>query len=164
MRLPEGCRFEIQFQAGSIGWSVPATLGYEMGFTTPRRVIAMIGDGSFQMTAQEVSTMIRHGTRPIIILVNNRGYIIEDAIHQGPYNKIKNWDYAGLMKVWTNGEGKGLGLNAKTAGELTAALARAMTHDGPCMIEVAIDPQDCSPDMREWGTRVAAANGMPPRS
>ena len=163
-RLPEGCRFEIQFQAGSIGWSVPATLGYEMGFTTPTRVIAMIGDGSFQVTAQEVSTMIRYGTRPIIILVNNRGYIIEDAIHQGPYNKIKNWDYAGLMNVWTNGEGKGLGLHAKTAGEMTAALARAKSHDGPCMIEVAIDPQDCSPDMREWGTRVAAANGMPPRS
>ena len=164
MRLPEGCRFEIQFQAGSIGWSVPATLGYEMGFTTPTRVIAMIGDGSFQLTAQEVSTMIRYGTRPIIILVNNRGYIIEDAIHQGPYNKIKNWDYAALMQVWTNGEGKGLGLHAKTAGEMTAALAKAMTHDGPCMIEVDIDPQDCSADMREWGTRVAAANGMPPRS
>jgi TPP-dependent 2-oxoacid decarboxylase len=164
MRLPEGCHFEIQFQAGSIGWSVPATLGYEMGFTTPTRVIAMIGDGSFQVTAQEVSTMIRHGTRPIIILVNNRGYIIEDAIHQGPYNRIKNWDYAGLMKVWTNGEGEGLGLRAKTAGELTAALATAKTHDGPCMIEVAIDPQDCSPDLREWGTRVAAANGRPPQS
>jgi pyruvate decarboxylase len=164
MRLPEGCRFEIQFQAGSIGWSVPATLGYEMGFTTPTRVIAMIGDGSFQMTAQEVSTMIRYGTRPIIILVNNRGYIIEDAIHQGPYNKIKNWDYAGLMNVFTNGEGKGLGLHAKTGGELSAALATATNHDGPCMIEVAIDSQDCSLDMREWGTRVAAANGKPPRS
>jgi pyruvate decarboxylase len=164
MRLPEGCRFEIQFQAGSIGWSVPATLGYEMGFTTPTRVIAMIGDGSFQVTAQEVSTMIRYGMRPIIILVNNRGYIIEDAIHQGPYNNIKNWDYAGLMKVWTNDEGKGLGLRAKTAGELTAALTRAMTHDGPCLIEVAIDPQDCSVDMREWGIRVAAANNSPPRS
>jgi hypothetical protein len=48
-----------------------------------------------------------------------------------------------------------LRLLAKTAGELTAALARATTHDGPCMIEVAIDPQDCSLDMREWGTRVA---------
>ena len=36
--------------------------------------------------------MIRHGTRPIIILVNNRGYIIEDAIHQGPYNTLRrNW-------------------------------------------------------------------------
>ena len=164
MRLPEGCRFEIQFQAGSIGWSVPATLGYEMGFTTPTRVIAMIGDGSFQVTAQEVSTMIRYGMRPIIILVNNRGYIIEDAIHQGPYNKIKNWDYAGLMKDWTNDEGRGLGLHAKSAGELTAALTRATTHDGPCLIEVAIDPQDCSVDMREWGTRVAAANGRPRRS
>src|SRR5260221_3807427 len=130
MRLPEVSRFEIQFQAGSIGWSVPATLGYQMGFTTPTRVIAMIGDGSFQMTAQEVSTMIRHNTRPIIILVNNRGYIIEDAIHQGPYNKINNWDYAGLRNVWTNGEGKGLGLHASTAGEMKAALARAMTHDG----------------------------------
>jgi hypothetical protein len=30
--------------------------------------------------------------------------------------------YAGLMEVWTNGEGKGLGLHAKTAGEMTAAL------------------------------------------
>ena len=48
------------------------------------------------------------------------------------------------------------------AGEMTAALARAKSHDGPCMIEVAIDPQDCNPNMREWGTRVAAANGMPP--
>jgi TPP-dependent 2-oxoacid decarboxylase len=36
-------------------------------------VIAMIGDGSFELTAQEVSTMIRHGTRPIIVLVNNHG-------------------------------------------------------------------------------------------
>ena len=163
-RLPEGCRFEIQFQAGSIGWSVPATLGYELGFKEPRRVISMIGDGSFQLTAQEVSTMIRHGTRPIIILVNNHGYIIEDAIHEGPYNKIKNWDYAGLMAVLTNREGAGLGLRAKTAGELAAALKTALGHAGPCLIEVEIDPTDCSPTMREWGTRVAAANGKPPRA
>jgi len=163
-RLPKGCRFEIQFQAGSIGWSVPATLGYELGFREPRRVIAMIGDGSFQLTAQEVSTMIRHGTRPIIVLVNNHGYIIEDAIHEGPYNKIKNWDYAGLMAVLTNREGAGLGLRARTAGELAAAFKTALVHDGPCLIEVDIDPTDCSPTMRELGTRVAAANRKPPRA
>jgi TPP-dependent 2-oxoacid decarboxylase len=163
-RLPEGCRFEIQFQAGSIGWSVPATLGYVLGFKEPRRVISMIGDGSFQLTAQEVSTMIRHGTRPIIILVNNHGYIIEDAIHEGPYNKIKNWDYAGLMAVLTNREGAGLGLRAQTTGELAAALKTALGHEGPCLIEVDIDPADCSPTLREWGIRVAAANGKPSRS
>ena len=77
---------------------------------------------------------------------------------------VAGWDYAGLMKDWTNDEGRGLGLHAKSAGELTAALTRATTHDGPCLIEVAIDPQDCSVDMREWGTRVAAANGRPRRS
>ena len=163
-RLPAGCLFEIQFQAGSIGWSVPATLGYELGFREPRRVIAMIGDGSFQLTAQEVSTMIRAGARPILILVNNHGYIIEDAIHEGPYNKIKNWDYAGLMDVFTNGDGAGLGLRAGTAGELASAIETARHHQGPCLIEVAIDPKDCSPTMKAWGTRVAAANKRPARS
>lgn len=161
--LPEGCQFEIQFQAGSIGWAVPATLGYELGSKDPRRVIAMIGDGSFQLTAQEVSTMIRCRTRPIIILVNNHGYIIEEAIHGGPYNKIKNWDYAGLMQVLTNGEGEGLGVHARTAGELAAALETASGHAGPCLIEVEIDPTDCSPTMREWGICIAEANNKPAR-
>ncbi|MGB9202578.1 MAG: thiamine pyrophosphate-dependent enzyme, partial [Terriglobales bacterium] len=108
-------------------------------------------------------TMIRYGMRPIIVLVNNHGYIIEDAIHEGPYNKIKNWDYAGLIAVLTNNEGAGLGLRAKTAGELAAALKTALGHAGPCLIEVDIDPTDCSPTLREWGLRVAAANGAPPR-
>ena len=81
-------------QYGSIGWSVGATLGYALGGA--RRVITLIGDGSFQMTAQEVSTMIRYGLNPIIFLINNGGYTIEVEIHDGPYNPIKNWDYAGL--------------------------------------------------------------------
>lgn len=163
-RLSDDCLFEIQFQAGSIGWAVPATLGYELGFQKPRRLISMIGDGSFQLTAQEVSTMIRYGTRPIIILVNNHGYIIEDAIHKGPYNRIKNWDYAGLMKVLTNDEGAGLGLKAKTSGEFAAALETAWNHQGPCLIEVDIDPTDCSPTMRQWGSLVASANDGAPRA
>ena len=162
MRMPEGTAFEIQFQAGSIGWSVPATLGYELGCRSPRRVIALIGDGSFQLTAQEVSTMIRFGTRPIIVLSNNRSYVIEEAIHGGPYNQIKNWDYAGLMDVFTNGEGRGLGLKASTPGELAAHFGTALAHDGPCLIEVAIDPKDCSPKLRDWGRRVAAANAARP--
>jgi pyruvate decarboxylase len=164
LRLPPGCRFEIQFQAGSIGWSVPATLGYELGCGSPTRVIAMIGDGSFQVTAQEISTMIRYGVKPIIFLINNRGYTIEAEIHDGPYNQIKNWDYAGLMEVFNAGEGKGLGLRAATTGELDKAAERALKHDGPCLIEVPIDPHDCSKELREWGSRVAVANGRAPRA
>ena len=164
LRLPSGCRFEIQFQAGSIGWSVPATLGYDLGCGAPTRVIAMIGDGSFQLTAQEISTMIRYGVKPIIVLLNNRGYTIEAEIHDGLYNRIKNWDYAGLVEVFNAGEGKGLGLRAATVGELDKAMVRALAHDGLCLIEVPIDPHDCSKELREWGSRVAAANGRAPRA
>ena len=97
LKLPEGARFEIQMQYGSIGWSVGATLGYALG--SSRRVVTLVGDGSFQMTAQEVSTMIRYGLKPIIFLINNGGYTIEVEIHDGPYNPIKNWDYAGLDRT-----------------------------------------------------------------
>jgi TPP-dependent 2-oxoacid decarboxylase len=163
VRLPRGCGFEIQFQAGSIGWCCPATLGYELGSPAPTRVVAMIGDGSFQLTAQEVSTMVRYGLKPIIVLLNNRGYTIEAEIHDGPYNRIKNWDYAALMEVFNADDGKGLGLHATTSGEFDAAMDRALKHDGPCLIEVPIDPHDCSRELREWGSRVAAANGRAPR-
>jgi TPP-dependent 2-oxoacid decarboxylase len=162
LRLPQGARFEIQMQYGSIGWSVGATLGYALG--TPRRVITLVGDGSFQMTAQEVSTMIRYDLRPIIFLINNGGYTIEVEIHDGPYNAIKNWDYAGLVDVFNAGEGKGWGTRATTQNQLDAAIARALDHDGLSLIEVIIDRDDCSKDLLEWGRHVAANNGRPPRT
>ena len=71
-------------QYGSIGWSVGAVLGMAAALNEEkRRVLALIGDGSFQMTAQEVSTAIRNGLNPIIVLVNNYGYTIEVEIHDG---------------------------------------------------------------------------------
>ena len=54
LTLPGGARFESEMQWGHIGWSVPAVFGYTLG-APHRRVIAMIGDGSFQLTAQEVA-------------------------------------------------------------------------------------------------------------
>jgi len=66
-----------------------------------------VGDGCFdQMTAQDVSTMIRCGQRSIIFLINNGGYTIEVEIHDGPYNIIKNWNYTALVEALANGEGK----------------------------------------------------------
>jgi len=44
-------RFEVQLQYGSIGWSVGATLGYAVG-RPETRMLSLIGDGSFQVTAQ----------------------------------------------------------------------------------------------------------------
>ena len=128
-RLPEGCRFEIQFQAGSIGWSVPATLGYELGFKEPRRVISMIGDGSFQFTAQEVSTMIRHGTRPIIILVNNHGYIDRG---RDPRGAVQQDQELGLRRphgrAYQRARGRASASAPRRPGELAAVLKTALGH------------------------------------
>jgi len=159
LHLPAGARYFFQMQYGSIGWATGATLGVSLGAAPGRRTISLIGDGSFQLTAQEISTMIRHEATPIIFLFNNRGYTIEVEIHDGPYNNIKNWDYAGLMDVFNAGEGNGLGLRAKTTGELAEAISKAIAHCGPVLIECALDRDDCTAELLEWGSRVAAANG-----
>ena len=163
LKLPGGARFEIEMQWGSIGWSVPATFGYAMG-APGRRIIAMIGDGSFQLTAQEVAQMIRRKLPVIVFLMNNHGYTIEVEIHDGPYNNIKNWDYAGLIDAFNAEDGRGVGIRVTNGGELTEAIKVALAnHNGPTLIECVIDRDDCSPDLISWGRRVAAANARPPR-
>jgi len=162
LKLPEGARFEIQMQYGSIGWSVGATLGYALA--SKRRPIALIGDGSLQMSEQEISTMIRYRLNPIIFVINNGGYTIEVEIHDGPYNVIKNWDYAGLIDVFNAGDGNGWSTRVSTQNQLDTAIAQAVAHDGVSLIEVIIDRDDCSKDLLEWGRHVAANNGRPPRT
>jgi TPP-dependent 2-oxoacid decarboxylase len=163
LRLPEGAGFEIQMQYGSIGWSVGATLGCALG-APDRRIVTLVGDGSFQLTAQELSTIVRSGARPLILLLNNGGYTIEVEIHDGPYNVIQPWDYAGLMAVVGGPAQPGRAWRVRTEGELDRALAEALAHDGPCLVECLLDRDDCSRELLEWGRRVATANARPPRA
>ena len=163
LTLPEGCRHVIQMQYGSIGWSVGATLGYELGSIKPCRVIALIGDGSFQLTAQEVSTMIRYGLKPIIFLINNAGYVIEIEIHDGPYNNIQNWNYCDLIQVFNGKSGNGWGCCVQTDQELEQAVQKALSHDGVSFIEVVVERDDCSKELLEWGSKVGASNARSPK-
>jgi pyruvate decarboxylase len=163
MKLPLGARFEIEMQWGSIGWATPATFGYAVGAPS-RRTILLTGDGSFQLTAQEVAQMIRRKLPVIIFLINNHGYTIEVEIHDGPYNNIKNWDYAGLIQAFNAEDGKGRGLRATNGEELKKAIEAAVAnHDGPTLIECLIDRDDCSAELISWGREVAIANGRPAR-
>jgi indolepyruvate decarboxylase len=161
MNLPDGASFEIEMQWGHIGWSVPATFGYAVK-THDRRIVLMVGDGSFQLTAQEVCQMIRLKLPVLIFLINNGGYTIEVEIHDGPYNNIKNWDYAALMNVFNSSDGEGLGLRARTGGEMATAIKKGLTNKGgPTLIECTIERDDCTKQLLEWGTRVAVANARP---
>ncbi|KDP21067.1 hypothetical protein JCGZ_21538 [Jatropha curcas] len=163
LRLPENCGYEFQMQYGSIGWSVGATLGYAQAART-KRVIACIGDGSFQVTAQDISTMIRLGQKTIIFLINNGGYTIEVEIHDGPYNVIKNWDYTGLVNAIHNDEGKCWTAKVRTEEQLREAIATATGEQkgSLCFIEVLVHKDDTSKELLEWGSRVSAANSRPP--
>jgi pyruvate decarboxylase len=163
MKLPLGARFEVEMQWGSIGWATPATFGYAVGAPS-RRTMLLTGDGSFQLTAQEVAQMIRRKLPVIIFLINNHGYTIEVEIHDGPYNNVKNWDYAGLIQAFNAEDGKGRGLRATNGEELEKAIEAAVAnHDGPTLIECVIDRDDCSAELISWGREVAIANGRPAR-
>lgn len=163
LNLPEGCRFEIQMQYGSIGWSVGALLGMQTALHPTKRVIALIGDGSFQMSAQELSTLIRYGFKPIIFLMNNAAYTIEVQIHDGPYNVINNWRYAGLVDVFNGQNGKARAFKAATYQALLDAINEAKQSDTLCFIEVFLDKDDCNKNLLDWGARVARYNSRPPR-
>jgi indolepyruvate decarboxylase len=148
-------------QYGSIGWSVGATLGAALG-ASGRRIITLVGDGSFQLTAQELSTIIRQRVKATVLLLNNKGYTIEVEIHDGPYNDIQNWNYAALIDVFNGDDGNGIGLKAGTSQELADALATANQHDGLTFIECMLSRDDCTSDLLLWGSHVASANGRPP--
>ncbi|KAL8154250.1 hypothetical protein V2J09_012010 [Rumex salicifolius] len=163
LKLPEGCGYEFQMQYGSIGWSVGATLGYAQA-AKDKRIIACIGDGSFQVTAQDVSTMLRCGQKSIIFLINNGGYTIEVEIHDGPYNVIKNWNYTALVDAIHNGEGKCWTSKVQCEEDLVEAIETATgpMKDCLCFIEVIVHKDDTSKELLEWGSRVSAANSRPP--
>ncbi len=108
MKLAKKVQVITQLLWGSIGYSLGATVGV-LASSVSKNVYLFIGDGSFQLTAQEVSTMLRNGFTPIIFLINNDGYTIERYIHgeNRHYNDIADWDYsklvesfAGKVKTW----------------------------------------------------------------
>ncbi|KAI9033680.1 thiamine diphosphate-binding protein [Phycomyces nitens] len=108
MDAPRGTSFITQVLWGSIGYSVGAAYGAAMADRS-RRVYLFVGDGSFQMTVQEISVMLHQGLTPVIFLLNNDGYLIEKLIHgpQRDYNNFQMWKYANTLDYF----GAGLEVN-----------------------------------------------------
>ena len=163
LHLPKGCTYEFQMQYGSIGWATGATFGYAVSVQGERRVFCCTGDGSFQLTAQEVANMIRYKLNPIIFLINNHGYSIEAQIHDGPYNVIKNWNYSQLIDVFNAEDGDAWGCQVTTESELTHAIKKAISNNSVSFIEVIVDQNDCNKNLLEWGAKVGLNNALPPK-
>ena len=142
LQLPPDTRYLSSSYWASIGAGFGFTVGACFAAKPGQRVIALEGDGAFQMTGQEVSTMVRYARSPIIFILNNRGYTAERLIHDGPFNDIQDWDYHRLPEAF----GGACGEDVHTEADLEAALERAESHTGPgpLLIEVHLDAMDVS--------------------
>ncbi|KAI0035188.1 pyruvate decarboxylase [Vararia minispora EC-137] len=101
--FPKDSIFVSQILWGSIGYTVGATLGAALGARERGlgRTILFVGDGSLQLTVQELSTMMKCGLAPIVFVLNNSGYTIERYLHgkTRAYNDIVNWKWTQLLEV-----------------------------------------------------------------
>jgi pyruvate decarboxylase len=147
--LPENGILVSQVLWGSIGWATGATLGVLMAAKEAkmkRRTILFTGDGSLQLTVQEIATMLRQGLKPIICVLNNDGYAIERLIH-GPtrvYNNISHWKWQELLSFFNADNIPHRSWLAENRGEFEAILANEdfAKADRCQLIEVKMDRLD----------------------
>jgi len=163
-KFPPGVTALSQVLWGSIGYSVGACQGAALAVRdagSDRRTILFVGDGSFQLTAQEVSTMIRLGLKPIIFCICNDGYTIERFIHgmDAEYNDVQEWRYKDVLQTFGAKEGSTKAYQVKTKSEIEALLKDKEFNDAGKLqfVEVYMDKKD-SPRALKMTAEAAAKN------
>lgn len=131
----------------SIGVGTSAAIGAQIAEPN-RRVIAIVGDGGFQMSSMELSTAVRYHLDPIVIVLNNHGYGTERVLLEGNFNDLVDWNYSKIPLVL----GGGVGIKAETEEEFQQALEKALAQRGTFyLIEVCLDKTDFSPALQRLG-------------
>lgn len=135
----------------SMGFAIPAALGASVA-RPDLRPIVLVGDGAFQMTGTELSTIVRRGFDPVVIVLDNQGYGTERFLHPGPFNDIQPWQYHKLPEVL----GGGTGYEVRTEGEFDKALTQALAdRSGMSLIQVHVGLDDCSKTLRRLAERLS---------
>lgn len=143
--LPKGATFHNQTLWGAIGWATPAAFGAAVAAPN-NRVILITGEGSHQLTVQEISQFGRLGLKPIVFVLNNSGYLIERMLCNDPgseYNNIAQWHYAEIPHAlgcdgWLTGR-------VTTCGEFDQMLKSAQKAENGVYIEVVTDAYAAPP-------------------
>lgn len=131
---------------GSMGFATPGSIGAQIARPTSR-VIAIVGDGAFQMTAMELSTAVRYHVDPIIILLNNHGYGTERPLLEGSYNDIQDWDYTKIPEVLKGGQA----VRTTTEDEFEDAFKSFLHQRGSfSLIEVELEKTDFSDGLKRF--------------
>ncbi len=127
---------------GTMGFGIPASIGAKMG-CPDRTVCLFVGDGGFQMTIEELGTIMQYGTAVKIIILNNNylGNVRQwqQLFFNGRYSQtmMVNPDFVTIAA--------GYGIKAENVAdrsELEEAVGRMLAYDGPYILNVNIDPAD----------------------
>jgi thiamine pyrophosphate-dependent acetolactate synthase large subunit-like protein len=125
---------------GSIGFGYPGAMG-AWAAAPERPIIAVTGDGGFGQYLAELTTAVKYGMSIKHVLLNNSSL-----------GKITKEQRAGHFKVWQTSLHNpdfceyaqacgALGIRVDVPGELDDALAAALAHEGPVLVEVITDPE-----------------------
>jgi indolepyruvate decarboxylase len=158
LEVPSPGGFVVQSSYSSIGYSAPAATGICLAKSPDQRVMVFSGDGGFQMTAQCLSTQTRLGLDPIIFVIDNGVYAVEQWLADAavfhsdePFYKpceLHRWNYSMLADVFGC-----RGWEVGTYGELGDAVTGALGNScGPSIIQVRV-PQKTIPDNANWKAR-----------
>lgn len=165
--LPKSVTLINQILWSSIGYGVGATQGaalYAKEQAQNQRVICFEGDGSFQLTCQELSTIIHHDLDVTMFIIENDGYEIERWVH-GPeahYNNIPRWQYARFGEVMTTPEARKKVKSWKISArkELEALLTDEdfQRGKGLQLVEMHMPKGDAPKTLREFAASAAKRN------
>jgi indolepyruvate decarboxylase len=162
MTLADGVRVEAQVLWGSIGWATPAAFGAALA-DERRRAILITGEGSHQLTANEIGSMGRFGANVIVFVLNNSGYLIERALEENPdwtYNNLSPWKYAELPR--TLGCADWFTARVETLGQLDTAMKAARDNKSGAYIEIIGGKMDMPPALAFAHGRLRELYGAAP--
>ena len=138
MNFPAGVTFYSDSLWSSIGWANVAVLGALIADPS-RRTVLFTGDGAHQMAVQELGQMARHKLKPIIFVLKNDVYMVENLTggqYAGSYNDLTPWNYPAVAQA--KGCTDWFTATVKTCGELDQAIKQAETCGTGAYIEVAV--------------------------
>lgn len=136
-------RFMTSGGMGTMGYSIPAALGAKLA-DPGKQVIAVCGDGSFQMSMMELATInqVNAGIK-IIVLKNNYLGMVREYQHftyKDNYSVVELNDYPNLKKL---AEAYDMGyIKVENTSMAEASIDLLLKDDKSCIMEVCVDPMD----------------------
>jgi indolepyruvate decarboxylase len=154
LALPDGCTYiSGAFVYCSIGYATAALLGAILA-SPGRRHILLTGEGSLQMTVQEISTVMRQGLTPWIFVNQNQGYTVERAVlgKDAKYNDVASWRYSELPRVFSR-DAEADSYVVTTSSALQEVLDAP--HSRMVFVECVMDKYDAPIDLIVGGHAIA---------